>query len=71
MRSDLIPYYVGSVNIPDIRGQLKNDRHDSSNTEMGVLTANTGHRPIAPEGGTSRHRNRIFTITMPTREART
>ncbi|GBL80938.1 hypothetical protein AVEN_26342-1 [Araneus ventricosus] len=46
------PHLQGSIG-----GQLKNDRHNSSNAEFGVLIAISGHGPS--EGGTFRHRSGV------------
>ncbi|GBL89157.1 hypothetical protein AVEN_255277-1 [Araneus ventricosus] len=44
-------------------GPLKNNRCNSSDTEVGVLTVITGYGPAPPEGGTYRHR---WGVTLPT-----
>ncbi|GBM51363.1 hypothetical protein AVEN_110813-1 [Araneus ventricosus] len=41
-----------------IRRRLKKGHHDSSDTELGVLTVITSHAPIPPERGMFRHRCR-------------
>ncbi|GBO20627.1 hypothetical protein AVEN_124822-1 [Araneus ventricosus] len=50
---ELLPTCLGN------RSQLTNGRHDSSDTEVGVLTAITGHGPTPSEGGMIRHRCRV------------
>ncbi|GBO06176.1 hypothetical protein AVEN_136386-1 [Araneus ventricosus] len=51
-------------------GQLKNGRHDSLDTEVGVLIAITDHVPSLPKGGTFRHRSRVTrTHTITTHKA--
>ncbi|GBN41233.1 hypothetical protein AVEN_78758-1 [Araneus ventricosus] len=40
-----------------IRGQSKNCRPDSSNTDVQVVISITGDDPIPPEGGMFRHRS--------------
>ncbi|GBM88975.1 hypothetical protein AVEN_196814-1 [Araneus ventricosus] len=56
------------------RGQLKNGRHDSSDTEVGVLIAINSRGQISPKRGAFRHRSmviRTHTNSVPTREVRT
>ncbi|GBM87092.1 hypothetical protein AVEN_207540-1 [Araneus ventricosus] len=36
-------------------GYMRNDRHNNSDTEVGVLTFFTGHGPTLPEGSTYHH----------------
>ncbi|GBN51205.1 hypothetical protein AVEN_74336-1 [Araneus ventricosus] len=42
-----------------IRDQLKNSDHVCSDTEVGVLIANSCHCPIPPKGGMFHHRSGV------------
>ncbi|GBN53389.1 hypothetical protein AVEN_131435-1 [Araneus ventricosus] len=48
----LPPPFRGSI-----RAQVKNGRGQQSETEVGILIANTSHGPTSSEGDTSRHRS--------------